>query len=181
MVAWLAVAAAGGDLILLLADRRFHGGAPLVPWLAGGVFFYGVATLANTGLVLRKNLAPTVAWWVAGAAANVACNLLLVARLGPMGAALAACFSYALIAVGMTWSAQSRLYLHIPWGRLIIAAAVSLVAGALMHIPWGPSPFRSLLMKFPVGAMVAAILARIVAPDWFRSIVRGEFRRGSAG
>jgi O-antigen/teichoic acid export membrane protein len=181
MVAWLAVAAAGGDLILLLADRRFHEGAPLVPWLAGGVFFYGVAALANTGLLLRKNLAPTAAWWVAGAATNVACNVLLVERLGPMGAALAACFSYALIAAGMTWSAQSRMYLRIPWGRLVSAAAVSLVAGALMHAPWGSSPFRSLLVKFPVGAAVAAALAGIVAPDWLKSFLRGEFRRGSGG
>lgn len=177
MIVWVAVSAAGGDLILLLADRRFHEGAPLVPWLAAGVFFYGIAALANTGLVLRKNLAPTAAWWLVGAAANVACNTMLVRPLGPMGASLAACLGFAVIAAGMTWSAQSRLYLPIPWGRLAAAAAVSLAAGVLMHVPWGSSPFGSLLVKFPVGAAVAAVLARIVAPDWMKSFLRGEFFR----
>jgi O-antigen/teichoic acid export membrane protein len=181
MVAWLAVAAAGGDLILLLADRRFHSGASLVPWLAGGVFFYGMAALANTGLVLRKNLAPTVAWWVAGAVTNVTFNALLVWRMGPIGAALAACLSYALIAAGMTWSAQSRLYLPIPWGKLIAAAVLTLVAGVWMQAPWSPSPLRSLLVKFPAGATVATVLAGIVAPDWVKSFIRGEFWRGSTG
>lgn len=181
MVTWLAVAAAGGDLLLLLADRRFHGGAPLVPWLAGGVFFHGLAALANTGLVLRKNLAPTVAWWVAGAAANVALNALLVGRLGPMGASLAACGSYALIAAGMIVSSQSRLYLPIPWGRLGGAAALSLSAGVLMSFPWRSSPVWSLLLKFPAAVAVAAMLGEIAAPDWMRRIVRGEFLRPGGG
>jgi len=177
MVVWVAVSAAGGDLILLLADRRFHGGSPLVPWLAAGVFFYGVAALANTGLVLRKNLAPTAAWWIAGAMVNVVCNALLVGRLGPMGASVAACLGFAVIAAGMTWSAQSRLYLPIPWRRLAVAAAVSLASGVPMHYPWSRSPFDSLLIKFPAGLAVAAVLMWIVAPDWARSFVRGEFCR----
>lgn len=173
MVTWLVVAAAGGDLIRLLADRRFHEGAPLVPWLAGGVFFYGMAGLANTGLFLQKNLAPTAAWWVAGAAVNVAGNALLVGRLGPMGASLAACFGFAVIASGMTWSAQSRLYLPIPWGRILVAGALSLTAGLAMCDPWGASPIRSLLVKFPAGVVVAAAVMGAVAPDWLRRLVRG--------
>jgi hypothetical protein len=32
-----------------------------------------------------------------------------------------------------------------------------------------------------VGAAVAAALAGIVAPDWLKSFLRGEFRRGSGG
>jgi len=167
--------------LVLLADRRFHGGAPLVPWLAGGVFFHGLAALANTGLVLRKNLAPTVAWWVAGAAANLALNAFLVGRLGPMGASLAACGSYALIAAGMIGSSQSRLYLPIPWGRLGGAAALSLAAGALMSVPWRPSPLWSLLLKFPAGVAVAAMMGGIAAPDWMRRLVRGDFLRPGGG
>jgi O-antigen/teichoic acid export membrane protein len=176
MVAWVAVASAGGDLIILLADRRFHAGAPLVPLLAGGVFFNGVASLANTGLFLRKNLAPTAVWWVAGAAANVACNALLVGRLGPLGASIAACLGFAVIASGMTWSAQSRLYLPIPWRRILVAGMISLAAGIVMCGPWGATPIRSLLVKFPVGVAVAAAVMGVVAPDWLRRLVRGAFR-----
>jgi O-antigen/teichoic acid export membrane protein len=178
MVTWLVVAAAGGDLIRLLADRRFHEGAPLVPWLAGGVFFYGMAGLANTGLFLRTNRAPSAAGWVAGAVANVAGNALLVGRLGPMGASLAACFGFFVIASGMTWSAQSRLYLPIPWGRILVAGAISLAAGVVMCGPWGASPIRSLLEKFPFGVVVAVAVMGTVAPDWLRRLVRGALGKG---
>lgn len=181
MVTWLAVAAAGGDLIRLLADRKFHEGASLVPWLAGGVFFYGIAGLANTGLFLRKNLAPTAAWWVAGAAANVALNAFLVPGHGPLGASLAAFVSYAVIAGGMIASSQSRLSLPIPWGRLGVAAALSVVAGGLMSVPWGTSPLRSLLLKFPIGVVFAAVLAWVVAPDWTGRFLRGDFLRRRSG
>lgn len=173
MVTWLVVASAGGDLIRLLADRRFHEGAPLVPWLAGGVFFYGMAGLANTGLFLRKDMAPSAAWWVAGAAVNVAGNALLVGRHGPIGASLAACLGFAVVAFGMTWSAQSRLYLPIPWGKILVAGTLSLTAGVVMCGPWGASPIRSLLVKFPAGVAVAAAVMGAVAPDWLRRLVRG--------
>jgi O-antigen/teichoic acid export membrane protein len=181
MVTWLAVSAAGGDLIRLLADPRFHEGAPLVPWLAGGVFFYGMATLANTGFFLKKNLLPTAVWWTAGAAVNVAANAVLVGPLGTMGAALASCVGFAVIAAGMTWSAQSRLFLPIPWGRIALSAAIVLAAGIGMSNPWDASPLRSILLKFPVGVAAAALLGGIAAPDWMRRLASGAFIRRAGG
>lgn len=175
MVTWLAVAAAGGDVIRLVADPRFHAGAGLVPWLAGGVFFYGMAALANTGLFLAKTQAPTAAWWIAGAACNVACNALLVGRLGPMGASLAYCLGFSIIAAGMVRSAQSRMYLPIPWKKILIAGAITLAAGVLLCPDWGMGPIRNLLMKFPFGAAAAIAVMGIVAPDWLRRLARGAF------
>lgn len=179
MVTWLAVAAAGGDTIRLVADPRFHEGAVLVPWLAGGIFFYGMAALANTGLFLAKTQGPAAAWWVAGAACNVACNALLVRRFGPMGASLSLVAGFAVIAAGTTWSAQSRLYLPIPWGRILAAGSITLAAGAFSHSPWSAAPIYSLLMKLPAGAAVAAVVAWIAAPDWARRLVDRACGRSS--
>jgi hypothetical protein len=95
-----------------------------------------------------------------------------------MGASFAACAGFAVIALGMTWSAQSRLYLPIPWGRILVAGAISLAMGVVMCGPWGASPFRSLLVKFPAGVAVAAAVMGIVAPDWFRRLVRGALWGG---
>ena len=53
---WLAVAAAGGDIIRLFAAPAFHEGAAVVPLIAGSVFFHGVGHLANTVYVLEKRL-----------------------------------------------------------------------------------------------------------------------------
>jgi O-antigen/teichoic acid export membrane protein len=174
LVVWLAVSAAGGDVIRLLAAPAFHEGAPYVPWMAGGVLFAGVASLANSGLMLRKDMTPAAAWWTIGAAMNVALNALLVRPLGAYGAAVAACLAYALIAAGAMGSAQSRFRLPVPWGRLAAAGGLALAAGVAMMAPWSAGPIRSLLLKFPVGVAAAAAIAWIVAPDWVLRLFRKE-------
>lgn len=178
LVAWIAVTAAGGDVLRLVADPRFHGGAAYIPWLAGGVLFYGVASLANTGLVLSKTMAPAAAWWIAGAACNIALNALLVRGFGGLGASIAACASFALVAGGTMASAQRRLRLAVPWGRLAAAAVAALAAGVATAGPWSANPLASLAAKFPVGVAAAAGVTAIVAPDWLARLAKGElFRR----
>ena len=172
MVAWVAVTAAGPDAIRLLADPRFYGGGSYVPWMAGGMFFYGVASLSNTGHLLRKDLRPAVGWWTAGAIMDVGLTVLLVIRYGAAGAAIAACSSFAFIAGGVMWSSQRRYCLAVPWGRLAAAALVAVLAGVSLFPPWASSPFSSLLRKLPVGLAVGCLLFWVVAPDWMCRLVR---------
>lgn len=174
LVVWLAVAAAGGDVIRLVADPRFHEGARVVSWIAGGVLFYGFFNLGNTGLLLKKDLRPMAAWWALGAGANLGLNVLLVPSKGPIGAAVAFCAGFALIAAGVMWSSQSRFSVPVPWSRLGVAGALTVGAGALLSPHWADSPLSSLLLKFPAGAAVAALVLQIVAPDWMTRLRRAE-------
>jgi O-antigen/teichoic acid export membrane protein len=139
------------------------------------VFFYGVASLATTGLVLRKNMAPLVGWWSIGAGANLLMNYLLVRDFGSMGAAVAACASFALIAMGVMWSSQARFRLPVSWNRLAVAGCLALAGGIVMHAPWSANPAISLLLKFPAGMSVAVVLVWIVAPDWMMRMAKGEW------
>ena len=177
LIVWLAVAAAGGDAIRLLTDARFHQGVPYVPWIAGGIFFYGIFGIANTGLVLKKNLTPAVGWWVLGAAVNAGLNFLLVRRVGALGAAIAFSLGFALIAWGVMCSAQARFHLPVPWVSLGIASGLTFVAGIAMAAPWSDSAVKSLLLKFPLGVVCSLAVMRIVAPDWVRRFLSGEFTR----
>jgi len=176
LVVWVAVSAAGGDVLRLLSDPRFHEGARFVPWIAGGAFFYGVALLANTGLFIRKNLTPIAGWWTAGATLNLVLNVILVRGMGAMGSAVAACLGFAMIAAGVTCSSQARIRLPIPWGRLFVASGIALACGAILSFPWAVSPVRSLLVKFPLGVVCAIALTAVVAPDWVRRLLRRDFR-----
>lgn len=180
LVVWLAVSAAGGDVIRLMAAPAFHDGAQYVPWIAGGVLFAGVANLANSGLLLRKDMTPAAVWWTIGAVLNVGLNVLLVRPLGAYGAAIAACLAYALIASGAMGSAQARFHLPVPWGRLGSAAGIALAAGIAMAPAWSEGPLRSLSLKFPAGLGAAAIIAWIAAPDWMRRSFRGKIFRGES-
>jgi O-antigen/teichoic acid export membrane protein len=165
-IVWLAVTAAGGDLVRLLANERFHEASRYVPYIAGGVFFYGLLRLAGTGLLLVRQLQWGAFWWLAGGLTCVAVNLTLVPRWGGVGAAATQTISFAVIAVGIFATAQRRYRIHLDWARFVPVVLVVLAAGAFMERPWHPASHVSLLMKLPVGIAVAGVVAAVAAPDW---------------
>ncbi len=165
-VIWLAVAAAGGDMVRWLANERFHAAADYVPYIAGGVFFYGVLRLANTGLLLAKQLNWAALWWLAGGVVCALLNLVLVPRFGGMGAAVTQSASFGFISLAILATSQTKIRIHLDWSRLAMAMVVILAAGAFLARPWHVTATYSLLMKLPIGIAVAAIVAWMMAPDW---------------
>lgn len=167
-VGWIAISAAGGDVLRLLAAPEFHPGAAYIPWLAGGVFFYGLAGLANTAFFLEDKMRYVAWFWIAGGVLSPCLNLLLVPRLGAQGAAIVQCASYGVVAVGILAASRRILPLPVAWLRLTLGLLVALSAGILMGPGWLESPLLSLLGKFPVGLLVSALLLFVIAPDWFK-------------
>jgi O-antigen/teichoic acid export membrane protein len=170
LIVWLTVAASGGDILRLLADPRFHSGASYIPWLAGGVFFYGVSTLANTGLLLSKDIKPAAYSWVLAGIVNVLINIAAIPRWGAIGAAVSNCFSYAFVAIAIMTISQRRVALDIPWRLLVTTSLVVFFMGGLMSVPWNSSPVFSMALKLPVGIIAATAIVRVMAPDWFARI-----------
>jgi O-antigen/teichoic acid export membrane protein len=163
---WLVVAAAGGDIVRWLANERFHAAAGYVPYIAGGVFFYGVLHLANTGLLLAKKLNWAALWWFAGGLVCALLNLTLVPKLGGIGAAITQSISFAFISLGILITSQTMFRVHLDWGRLAMVLTIVMAAGVLMAQPWRQSAAFSLMLKMPVGLTVAALVAWMMAADW---------------
>jgi O-antigen/teichoic acid export membrane protein len=155
-IAWLAVSAAGGDIIRLLAAPEFHAGAAVVPILAGGVFFHGMSHLANGLYVTEKRVHHTVVWWAGGMLVILILNFMLIPTMGMEGAALAQLLGFALVAVGMLAGAGARLLPYISKSRPVIVFAVILAVAPVMVPQWSGSPLASLALKFPTGLCVAA-------------------------
>jgi O-antigen/teichoic acid export membrane protein len=167
---WLIVTAAGTELIMMLADRRFHSGVPLIPYLAGAVFFSGCLQIATTSLLLSNKLKWAAIWWVVGGIVSLIMNAALVPRYGGQGAAIVQCATFAAISGGMYALAQRYLHLDIDWGRLTTTIAVIVMIGALMSRPWHPSPYVSAVMKAPLGMLAATFVFWFIAPDWFAQV-----------
>ncbi len=179
---WLAVTAAGGDVIRWLADERFHAAADYVPWIAAGVFFYGVAHLANVGLLLAKRLKWSAVWWLVGGVLCMASNAILVPRLGGSGAALTQALSFGFIAAGILGVSQRIYSMVIEWRRLVVVAGLVAVMGVAMAPPWHAIPVLSLLVKVPVGILAVLIVARVSAADWLSrgvDVIRHRLRVSS--
>lgn len=168
---WLAVAAGGGDIVQLLANERFHAAREVVPFIAGGVFFYGVLHLGNGGLLLARKLELAIAWWLAGGAVCAVLNLKLIPVLGSVGAAMAQTASFALIGLGIFGTAWRTMRFSLAGWRLAAVLALVLVLGIAMAPPWHASPLSSLALKLPIGMAVTAITLWFMAPAWFAARV----------
>lgn len=171
-VVWVCICAIGGDLIRLLTPSEFHVGTPYVPWLAGGVFFYGLATMANTGFFLTNRMRTVAYFWLAGALLSLLLNQMLVPRLGGYGAAVAQCGSFAFIALGIFWSSRGVLRIPVERLRLSICLLLGLAAGALLSSAWADSPLLSLAVKAPVTIVLATAMVGVIAPDWLSHAMR---------
>ena len=171
-VVWLAITAAGGDAVRLLASHQFHDASVVVPYIAGAVFFHGVLLLANAGLLLKKKLHHSVWWWLAGAALCVVMNMLLVPMLGRLGAAITQTAAFALVAIGIVINSQRLFPIQLRTIRLTGIIFAILILGVLMQSAWSDTPWISLLIKFPVGLMVALQVFEFMAPNVLRGLAQ---------
>lgn len=163
---WMGVTGIGGDLIRWLVNERFHDAADYVPYLAVGVFFYGVMHLANTGLLLMKRLPLAALWWILGGVVCGLLNLVLVPDFGGFGAAVTQALSFALIGIGIFTTSQRIMPLVLEWRRLGPTLLVITCVGILMSTSWHADPLVSLLMKLPVGLGSSVLVSWLMAPEW---------------
>jgi O-antigen/teichoic acid export membrane protein len=177
---WLIAAAAGGDVVRLLANERFHASAEFVPFIAGGVFFYGTAQFALYGLVLAKQFKWAALWWFVGGLVCTLLNFALVPRYAGLGAAITQSVSFAFISLVIITTSQVMYPLQLAWKRLGIVMAMILSAGVLLAPSWHATALLSLLIKLPFGIAVATITAWIMAPDWCARGINYLQRMGQA-
>ncbi len=137
------------DLIRLATTTRFHGAAPVTPWIALGVMFQGVYLVGSIGLVITKR----TGWYplATGIAAGTSllANAWLIPTYGIMGAAWANTISYATLAmvtVGISYWVYPIPY---EWLRLLRIGA-SGVAGYIAArdiVPISTAPLAGLLLR----------------------------------
>ena len=98
----------------------------------------------------------------APAIVNVLLNLVLIPRMGVMGAAFATTISYGFGIVASWTLGQRALALPVPWmelGRVLVATG--LMAAVVLLVPaYGGAP--ELMAKASVGAMVYAVACWIL-------------------
>ncbi len=173
-VTWVAVSAAGGDVIRLLAAEPFYPASAYVPWLAAGVLFYGVGNLFVSSMFLAGKMRYVAAAWLAGGLVCLLQYYLLTNWLGPLGAAIAQFLTYLFIALTVYLVSRRVLPLPLPWLRLGAVAALTTLSVLLMNVPWASSPVMSLAMKAPAGMALCLVVATIMVPEFIAQVVRSR-------
>lgn len=130
---WMALglAATSGEVIAVIARPGYAVAAQVLPVVAFACVLQGVYTMLVGPIFLRRRTALLPALTVASAAANVLINIILIPRIGVMGAAWATLTAYALFA-SLTFLVARRIYpVRLDYLRLAAVAVICLI-GALV-------------------------------------------------
>jgi O-antigen/teichoic acid export membrane protein len=173
----VALIAARHLIIVVMAGSAFADAAPVLPWIAAGVLCLSISQLISQIFLLRENTRLLMWMLVVAAVLNGGLNLILIPRLGIMGAAYSTLVAYvAYLAMG--WIAAGASAPQIfdgPW--LAKLAAGALVAYLLM---WAPAfevypPIPTLLLKATLGSFgyvaVLAVTGKNEIADLYRFLV----------
>ncbi len=141
-----------------LINSEYWSGLPIVPVVLTGYLFLGIYNNLIAGIYIREKTQYLPAITFVGALVNVGANLLLIPRLGMMGAAIATLAAYAGMALTL-YIVVRRIYpVAYEWGRIGLIMASGLGCFALYaHVPVFIHPF---VWKIGLtGLFVLALLA----------------------
>jgi len=116
------------DAVVLLASKKYAGAAPLVPWIAGGMFLYAANSFFNAGMVIHKRT-KDLAWFsLTIVVFKLAANSLLLPRLGLNGAVISTVAAYGLFMALTARASLPLLPLRLDVGTLVRAGAACALA-----------------------------------------------------
>jgi O-antigen/teichoic acid export membrane protein len=132
----LGLSALGTDAIRLLVGPQFELSRYVVPFSSFGYVLWGIFTIGTAGLNIQGQTRWVPAVLIPTAVVSVGLNLILIPRIGFMGAAVSTIVSYALLAVVSTAISQRYFPVHWPVVRLgLLLGAGFLLAGAALLGP----------------------------------------------
>lgn len=140
----------GEQLVRILASEKFAPGATVFIWICGMLLLHGSSHLLGAGFHLLKRTGRLAAITAAAAGLNVVLNIVLIPRLGIMGAVYASVGSYCALTFGIFWVSRALLRVAVPWDGVLRHAGAAMLAGLAaqwieMSAPLGELALRSLV------------------------------------
>lgn len=158
------------DLLRLLATPAFYGAAPVVPILLLALMFTAITDFARLGSLVGSRPINVVGGAMIGAILVTLCLVILVPRLGSMGAASAVAIA-ALARLIFEYRRARQLFdMELHWGPLVLTLA--LCAAATLTVPYfAPLTWTGILAK---GALWVAITVFTVVSAYRRVVAHPE-------
>jgi O-antigen/teichoic acid export membrane protein len=124
------VAAVGPEILPALASEKYASAAPVLSWVIAGMAVDGTNAMMGAGLFIHRKTRVIMSIVVCGATLNIVLNLILVPRIGIVGAAIATLVSYSGTALALATAGRRLLRVTIPWGTLLRAG----LGAAIMYV-----------------------------------------------
>jgi len=164
----------------LMIGQDLRAAATLVtPWIAASAFMSGlIAYYFGFGFTLGKRTGLLLVTMAIPAGVNILLNLILIPRMGVVGAAVSTAASFALGLVACLLISRRAIALPVPWDSLIRCAVAS---GVMALVVWRLPPIGGLIelaMDAGVGGMVYAVVALTLNAAGVRDVLMRLIRTG---
>jgi O-antigen/teichoic acid export membrane protein len=176
------------DVIVLLASKKFQQAHTLLPFLVIGLVLSAITIYFRPGLLIHKRASKIATATFYACILNIALNVVLLPRVGLIGAAVATMVSYAGIVVFLAFESLRvlpfRLELMAFLRYCIVGAGVSWLAAQLpVEIPWIAALAKGTLILVLYAGILCVIDARVrglfrkiwsMAANWLRPAKAAE-------
>jgi len=136
-----------------LISPAYWGGLKIIPFILTGYFFYGLYVNFMVGPVITKKTRVLLWITLAGACVSIGTNLILVRRMGIMGAGVAVMLSYAVMACCLWRFTQKNYTVPYEYKRIGIIIAVLAVEAIAAFATSGHSLPRATILWTRVGML----------------------------
>lgn len=177
------LAAVSGELLPSLASEKYASAASVLPWVIAGMVVDGTGAILGAGLFIHRKTRAIMAIVLGSAILNIVLNLILVPRVGIIGAAVATLVSYAVAVLAMATAGRLLLPVTLPWLTMVRAGVAS---AAMYFAVKGLHTGRRLEtvgVQLAVGALIYGVLIVLIDRD-ARALgmnILAKLRPGRAG
>ncbi len=147
---------------LLARQADYAAAAKAVPLVVCAHLIYGLVGVLDAGIIFSRRIYLTATMAAVALAANAASNIVLVPRLGFIGAGCSLLISMSVFSIGIGLVSNRLFPVLVEWRRVALAAMLfvaALLAGAAIGVQ---VTIAAVLLKLAVIAAVALAFYRIV-------------------
>lgn len=159
------VAAVGPELLPALASDKYVSAAGILPWVIAGMVVDGCNPMLGAGLFIHRKTRIIMSIVMGGALLNLALNMLLIPRMGILGAAVATLVSYTSTALGLGVAGRRLLPVSIPWASMFRTALGSGVMFIAVRSLYPGHRFATVGVRAAVGAALYLVVMTVIDAD----------------
>jgi O-antigen/teichoic acid export membrane protein len=115
------------EIIFVLAADSYHKAYSIIPLIAVGSFFMGIYFLPSKIFFYQKKTYISSLMTVIAAIVNIVMNIILIPRLGIIGAAISTVLSYLIITTIVFYYSQKRYKIHYQLPKIIISLVIFII------------------------------------------------------
>ena len=145
------------SLLLILSTSEFISGAILVPFVAFGMILYYTVNPFHYILTSVKRTNLIAISLGAASICNIVLNILLIPKIGILGAAIATLITYALVGIALPVLSFKYFRFKIDWAFIIKSIIASSIMASLIMI-FSPTGLTSVIIAIIGGALVYFLL-----------------------